>query len=171
MHFHVRMFIAIVHYLEEEDKRSEAKCYISTPEPLTYNQFIKRGANSIEEALGEHGRDFVNGKTSLSEVIDHGLAEKTLFEFLVYSNDYKDEHGITVHYRDVNDSTWRSKVYADVKDIGFADKESMQMNAFRIKHLTQDSESLSENYAERSPIGLPTWYIDDGSSVCTRPVL
>ena len=165
MHFHVRMFIAVVHYFEKEDKQSEAKCYLSTPEPLTYNQFVKIGANSVYEALGDEGWNFVNGKTSLATIIDHGLAENELFEFMVYTDDYDGEKGITVHYRDVSDPTWTSKVYADVKDAGFDDKKSVQMNAFRMKDLTKESKPLSENYAKRSPIGLPTWNIDNGASV------
>ena len=70
-----------------------------------------------------------------------------------------------MHYRNVKDPTWTSKVYADVKDAGFDDKESLQKNAFRMKDLTKEGKPLSENYAERSPIGLPTWYIDNGASV------
>jgi len=162
MHFHVRMFIAIVHYFEQDDKHSEAKCYLSTPEALTYNQFSKRGVNSVYEALGDGGWDFVNGKTSIATIIDHGQVENELFEFNVYTNDYADEQGVTVYYRDVKSETWMKKLYADTEEAGFADKESMQMNAFRMRNLTTGGEPLSEGH---SPIGLPTWYIEEDSSI------
>ena len=97
MHLLVRMFIAVQHYFEREVKQSVAKCYLSTPEPLTYNQFVKIGANSVYEALGDEGWNFVNGKTSLATIIDHGLAENELFEFMLYTHDYDGEKGISVH--------------------------------------------------------------------------
>ena len=162
MHFHVRMFIAIVHYFEQEDKESEAKCYLSTPEALTYNQFSKRGVSSVYEALGDGGWNFVNGKTSIATVIDHGQVGNDLFEFNIYTNDYADETGVTVYYRDVKTENWMKKLYADVTEAGFDDKETMQMNAFRMQNLTTGGQPLS---GEHSPIGLPTWYIEKDWSI------
>ena len=170
------MFIAITHYFEEEDKQSEAKCYISTPEALNYNQFRKRGPKSVYEALGDQGWEFVNGKTSFATIVDHGFVWNELFEFLVFTNDYKNETGVTVYWRDVRNSTWMKKVYADPKEAGFDDKESMQMNMFKMKDLTEGGAPLcNENKdteederlcnADQGPIGLPTWYIEKDSSI------